>query len=349
MAFPLVQHEVALPNRLETRVPVRAAARVAAWLSGRFARAGLGVLFAVTLACRTVAPPPPGPKAPQAPTDGCPPRVALVLGGGGARGFAHVGVLRVLERARIPVEIIVGSSVGSLVGALYAGPWNAQELEGIARRLGRDDFFDFGVHPALFGTGLASGRRIENFVRENLSEDRIERLRIPFAAVATDLDSGNPVVLRAGDVARAVRASCAIPGVFEPVRIEGQLLVDGGLVQNLPVKVARDMGADVVIAVDVTAIGAAKAPRNFVEVILRAVNIVVHAEVEDARRDADVFLAPAVGEVGFIDFDRKLEAIAAGIASATAALPKIRQVLAEWERARDACPAGTGAPLPASR
>ena len=240
----------------------------------------------------------------------------------------------------IPVEIIVGSSVGSLVGALYAGPWNAQELEGIARRLGRDDFFDFGVHPALFGTGLASGRRIEKFVRENLSEDRIERLRIPFAAVATDLDSGNPVVLRAGDVARAVRASCAIPGVFEPVRIEGQLLVDGGLVQNLPVKVARDMGADVVIAVDVTAIGAAKAPRNFVEVILRAVNIVVHAEVEDARRDADVFLAPAVGEVGFIDFDRKLDAIAAGIASATAALPKIRQVLAEWERATRPLPGG---------
>jgi NTE family protein len=255
-------------------------------------------------------------------------------------------VLRVLEGARIPVELIVGSSVGSLVGALYAGPWNAQELERIARRLERDDFFDFGIGPALFGTGLASGRRIEAFVRENLPEDRIERLRIPFAAVATDLGSGRPVVLRAGDVALAVRASCAIPGVFEPVLLDGRLLVDGGVVQNLPVKVAREMGADVVIAVDVTAMGAEKAPRNFVEVILRAVNIVVHAEVEDARRDADVFLAPAVGEVGFIEFDRKLEALAAGIASATAALPRIREVLAAWERSRAGCPAAARGPSP---
>ena len=160
---------------------------------------------------------------------------------------------------------------------------------------------------------------------------KMEDLRIPFAAVATDLDTGSVVVLRAGEIAPAVRASCAIPGVFEPVSRDGRLLVDGGVALNLPVQVARDMGADVVIAADVTALAPRMSrPRNFVEVILRAVNIVVHGEVEQARRDADVLLTPDVGEVGFIDFDRKDEAFAAGAESARAALPRIRAAIAEW-------------------
>jgi NTE family protein len=251
--------------------------------------------------------------------------VALVLGGGGARGFAHVGVIRVLEDAGVPVELIVGSSVGSLIGAFYAGPTNSHALERIARGLERDDIFDFALAPALFGTGLASGDRLERFVREHLAVDRIEDLRIPYAAIATDLDTGETVVLRSGDVARAVRASSAIPGVFEPVRIDERLLVDGAVSRNLPVQIARDMGADVVIAVDVTAIDTrALPPSNFVEVILRAVNIVVHAEVEEARRNADVLVVPNVGRVGFIDFDRKDEAIAAGLEAAREALPRIR-------------------------
>jgi NTE family protein len=254
--------------------------------------------------------------------------VALVLGGGGAGGFAHVGVIRVLEDAGVPVELIVGSSVGSLIGAFYAGPTNSYALERIARGLDRDDIFDFSLAPALFGTGLASGDRLEQFVRNHLAVERIDDLRIPYAAVATDLDTGETVVLRSGDIARAVRASSAIPGVFEPVRIDGRLLVDGAVSRNLPVGVARGMGADVVIAVDVTAIDPkARPPSNFIEVILRAVNIVVHAETEDARADADVLLTPDVRSVGFIDFDRKNEAIAAGIEAARAALPRIREVV----------------------
>jgi NTE family protein len=288
-------------------------------------RAAIAILVAFALAgCRTTRPPP-IPDVPPAPVDGEPPLVALVLGGGGARGFAHVGVIRVLEDAGVPVELIVGSSVGSLIGAFYAGPTNSYALERIARGLERDDIFDFGLAPALFGNGLASGDRLEAFVRKHTSADRIEALRIPYAAVATDLDTGETVVLRSGDVARAVRASSAIPGVFEPVRIDGRLLVDGAVSRNLPVAIAREMGADVVIAVDVTAIDTkARPPGNFVEVILRAVNIVVHAEVEAAREDADVLLTPEVGRVGFIDFDRKDEAIAAGIEAARAALPRIR-------------------------
>jgi NTE family protein len=287
------------------------------------------LLLAALLACRTPAPPR-LPDLALAPADDLPPRVALVLGGGGARGLAYAGVLRVLEEEGIPVEMIVGSSVGSLVGALYASGANRFALDRIAHEVDRDVFFDFGLAPALFGTGLATGERLERFVRTH-APGRIEDLRIPFAAVATDLDTGDVVVLRTGDIGAAVRASCAIPGVFEPVSQSGRLLVDGGVALNLPVRVARDMGADVVIAVDVTALAAkARPPRNFVEVILRAVNIVVHGEVEQARRDADVLLTPDVGEVGFIDFDRKDEAIAAGAESARAALPQVRAAIAAW-------------------
>jgi NTE family protein len=289
------------------------------------------LVVALCVACRTAAPPAARPELSPAPVDGKPPVVGLVLGGGGARGFAHVGVLRVLEQNGVPVELIVGTSVGSLVGAFYAGDTDSRELERVARTLERRDLFDFGIAPALFGTGLASGDRLERFVREHATSERIEGLRIPYAAVATDLDSGQVVVLRSGDLARAVRASSAIPGVFQPVEIDGRLLVDGGVAQNLPVRVARSMGADIVIAVDVTAIGAAdRPPRNFVEVILRAVNIVVHREVADARRDADVLITPEVGPIGFIDFDRKVEAMAGGIAAATAAMPRIRRALEEW-------------------
>jgi NTE family protein len=300
----------------------------------RVPNAALAVALALSLAaCRTAAPAR-IPDVPPAPVDAHAPRVGLVLGGGGARGFAHVGVIRVLEDAGVPVELIVGTSVGSLVGAFYADDTNSYALEAIARGLDRDDLFDFGLRPALFGTGLASGRRLERFVRDHLRVDRIEALRIPYAAVATDLDSGETVVLRSGDVARAVRASSAIPGVFEPVLVDGRLLVDGAVARNLPVEVARAMGADVVIAVDVTAFGGEGNPKNFVEVILRAVNIVVHAEVEQARRDADVLVAPDVRHVGFIDFDRKNEAIAAGVEAARAALPEIRAAVEGWRPGR---------------
>jgi NTE family protein len=307
--------------------------------------AAVSVLLAALAGCRTPAPPP-LPAIPPAPADDVPPRVALVLGGGGARGFAYVGVIRVLEDARIPVEMIVGSSVGSLVGALYATRGtNSYALERIARDLRREDFFDFAVAPALFGTGLATGERLERFVRAH-APGAVEDLRIPFAAVATDLDTGDAVVLRQGEIAPAVRASCAIPGVFEPVKLRGRLLVDGGVALNLPVRVAREMGADVVIAADVTALAAAAPPpKNFVEVILRAVNIVVHGESDRARKDADVLLAPDVGEVGFIDFDQKDAAIASGEESARAAVPRIRAVIDAWRPRRHAESPRAGTPV----
>ncbi|HET8541124.1 MAG TPA: patatin-like phospholipase family protein [Anaeromyxobacter sp.] len=299
-------------------------------------RLPLAAALAVALvACRTAPPiPPAAGERPQAPRDDRPPRVALVLGGGAARGFAHVGVLRVLEDEEIPIELVVGTSVGSLVGALYADGHDARALEALARDLDRDDFFDFGLGPALFGLGLASGTRLERWTADHLRARNIEQLAIPYAAVATDLDDGSVVVLRRGDVARAVRASSAIPGVFEPVLLDGRLLVDGGVVANLPVQVARALGADVVVAVDVTEVTGKAEPSSFVEVVMRAVTILTHEGVAEAARAADVVVAPAVGDVGLLDFAAKDRAIAAGAAAARAKVPAIREVLAAFRKAR---------------
>jgi NTE family protein len=288
-------------------------------------------LVAALAACRSVPTIPPELRAlPQAPRDDRAPRVGLVLGGGAARGLAHVGVLRVLEDAGIPVELVVGTSVGSLVGALYADGHNARALEHLARDLDRGDFFDFGLAPALFGTGLARGARLERWVRDHLRAGRVEDLAIRYAAVATDLDDGSAVVLARGDVARAVRASSAIPGVFEPVELDGRLLVDGGVVANLPVTVARQLGADVVIAVDVTEVSGKAKPSSFVEVLLRAVTILTHEGVERSALASDVLVAPAVGDVDLLDFDAKDRTIAAGVAAAREKLPEIRRAVEGW-------------------
>jgi NTE family protein len=293
----------------------------------------MALLLAVAIAaCRSVPTIPQEVRnLPQAPRDDHPPKVALVLGGGAARGFAHIGVLRVLEDARIPVELIVGTSVGALVGALYADGYNARELEHLSRDLDRGDFFDFGIAPALFGTGLARGERLERWARDHLRTRRIEQLAIPYAAVATDLDDGSVVVIGRGDVARAIRASSAIPGVFEPVELDRRLLVDGGVVANLPVTIARDLGADVVIAVDVTEVSGKARPSSFVEVVMRAVTILTHEGVQESARAANVLVAPAVGGVGLLDFEAKDRAIAAGAAAAREKLPQIRNVVEGWK------------------
>lgn len=176
-------------------------------------------------------------------------RVGLALGSGGARGAAHVGVLKVLEREGIKVSAIAGTSIGAMVGGAYAAgiPLSRIEEEWLttSRRKLLRSFL-----PTFPRTGLSSGAGLRRYLREILGDVRIEELPIPFAAVATDLDTGEAVVLRSGPLVEAIRASTAIPGVFQPVRWEGRLLVDGGMVEPLPVRVCRELGADIVIAVD---------------------------------------------------------------------------------------------------
>ena len=266
------------------------------------------------------------PTAPQLPR----PKIALVLGGGAARGFAHVGVIRALEQEKIPIDMIVGTSVGSLIGAIYASDLNSFELEWTAFSLEKDNVFDFTVFSAFTTMGPVKGDRIEEFVKAKVSVANIEDLKIPFAAVATDLNRGTRVVLDHGPVARAVRASSAIPGVFNPVEHQGRLLVDGGVVDNIPISVAREKGADVVIAVDISENVINFNITNLIDVVLQSVNIMFSENVGFRKRDADVLIAPSVGNVAMLDFTQKKRCMQAGIEAAQKAMPEIRKKIEEW-------------------
>lgn len=251
-----------------------------------------------------------------------------MLGGGAGRGFAHIGVIRVLEQEKIPIDLIVGTSVGSLIGALYADHANSLELEWAAFLLDRGDIFDYSLLSASMGPVV--GHKLEAFVARNVGATTIEQLKIPFAAVATDLNRGTRVVLDRGPVARAVRASCAIPGVFQPVSHQGRLLVDGGVVDNMPIGVARAKGADIVIAVDISESVTNFNITNVFDVTLQSVAIMFKANVERLKNDADVLIAPAVEGVGIADFSQKKYLMQAGIDATQRALPDIRQAIENW-------------------
>jgi NTE family protein len=260
------------------------------------------------------------------------PKIALVLGGGAARGFAHVGVIRVLEQEKIPIDMIVGTSVGSLIGAIYAHDMNSFELEWTAFSLEKDNLFDYTIFSAITGMGPVKGDKLEEFVKTKVPAANIENLKLPFAAVATDLNRGTRVVIDHGSVARAVRASSAIPGVFNPVEHQGRLLVDGGVVDNIPISVAREKGADIVIAVDISENVVNFNITNVVDVMLQAVTIITSENTKYKKKDADVLIAPAVGDVGMLDFTQKKRCMQAGIEAAQKVVPEIKKKIAEWEK-----------------
>jgi len=260
------------------------------------------------------------------------PKIALVLGGGAARGFAHVGVIRALEQEKIPIDMVVGTSVGSLIGAIYASDVNSFELEWTAFSLEKDDLFDYGILTVIAGMGVAKGEKLEAFVKSKVLVPNIENLKITFAAVATDLNLGTRVVLDKGSVAKAVRASSAIPGVFNPVDYQGKLLVDGGLIDNIPISVAKERGADLVIAVDISENVINYNISNLVDVILQAVTIMAFENVKHTRKEADVLISPAVGDVGMLDFTQKKRCMLAGIDAAQKAIPEIKKKIEDWER-----------------
>ncbi len=262
------------------------------------------------------------------------PKVALVLGGGAARGFAHIGVIRALEQEKIPIDLVVGTSVGSLIGAIYAADRNSFELEWTAFTLAKDDLFDYGLFNALAGMGVAKGEKLEGFVRSRIPVANIEELKIPFAAVAADLNRGSLVVLNSGPVGRAVRASSAIPGVFQPVEHQGKLLVDGGIIDNVPVSVARQLGADIVIAVDIGKQVSNFNIDNIIDVMLQAITIMGAENARTKKVAADVLIAPNVGDLGMLDFTQKKRCMQAGIEATQQALPEIREKIRAWQDAR---------------
>ncbi len=268
---------------------------------------------------------PPGAEAPK-------PKIALVLGGGAARGFAHIGVIRTLEQEKIPIDMIVGTSVGSLIGAIYAADMNSFDLEWTAFTLEKDDVFDYAILSAITSMGPVKGDKLEAFVRNKVAVANIENLKLPFAAVATDLNRGTRVVLDRGPVASAVRASSSIPGVFNPVELQGRLLVDGGVVDNIPIDVAREKGADIVIAVDISENVTNFNITNVVDVMLQSVSIIMNENTKQKKKDADVLVTPSVGNVAMLDFTQKKKCMQAGIEAAQRAIPEIREKIEAWER-----------------
>lgn len=288
----------------------------------------LGASLVVVPGCATSAAsrsaPPPVPDVPRR---DAPPRVGIALGGGGARGFAEIGVLRVLEQEKIPVDVVVGTSVGSLIGALYADSGRVLDAEFLAVSVQEEDLFDYKALALLSG-GFVKGERLERFLDTRLKSKVIEKMALPYAAVAVDLRTGRTVTFDRGSIARAVHASCAIPGVFVPVQEDGTTYVDGGVTDPIPVDVAREKGADVVIAVAIQATASGEAPRTPIDVALQAVTI-MSAEIGRLRaREADVVITPDVSGIRFDDFTQKKRLIEAGEAAARAQLPAIRAAIA---------------------
>lgn len=256
------------------------------------------------------------------------PLVALALGSGGARGFAHIGVIKALEEAGIVPDIVTGSSSGAVVAALYASGRQARELEEIALGLERGDLVDY----ALFGNGWVKGEALQDFVNRMVNGRPIERLARPFAVIATEARSGRMVVFNRGDTGVAVRASASVPRIFVPPVINGEEYVDGGLSAPVPVKVARAMGADVVIAVDVSWFAQARTRRP--DEMARYSRSERYVRYGDELETADVVIVPRTARTRMLDFDHKETNIAAGEAAGREAMPQLREALARAAASR---------------
>jgi NTE family protein len=250
------------------------------------------------------------------------PRIGVALGGGFARGIAHLGVLKVLEQEGIKVEFLAGTSAGAMLAIAYASGHGIPEIVAQARAT---RFKDFG-NWKLSWMGLASNQKLEHYPRKYLGVSNFEDLKIPLAIAATDLGTGEPVYFSRGPLGPALRASCAYPGMFVPVEVEGHTLVDGFLAAPVPVDAVRSLGADIVIAVFLEAANNRK-PESIVDVIGLSFAILQrHADME-WRRAADVIVEPKVKNFLWDDFEKTSELIAAGETAARAALPKIRAAL----------------------
>ena len=254
--------------------------------------------------------------------------LGLALGGGFARGFAHLGVLQVLEQHKIPISHIAGTSVGSILGAAYASGAPLARIIETCRALRFRDIARWRVSRL----GLASNQRLADLIERVFDSRQFEDLRIPLAVVATDLTSGDPVVFTQGNLVDAIRASCAFPGLFEPVKIGTRCLADGGLVAPVPTRAARELGAAVVLGVSVgMQDGHRGAPTNIFQVVSRAVSAAQKHQLEVWERHADLVLRPDVQSLAWDDFDRADEAIAAGAAAMGRALPRIEKLLGQKE------------------
>jgi len=279
-------------------------------------------------------PPRPPAEAPAAITKPAPEivvppaRIALVLGGGAAKGFAHIGVIKVLEAQSIKADIVAGTSVGSLVAALHGSGLDGFELQRLALEMKESMVSDW----SLPDRGFFRGEALQDYVNRAVHNKTIEQLTRKVAIVATDLRSGHEVVFERGDTGLAVRASSSVPGVFQPARIGGREYVDGGLVSPVPVKVARRLGADLVIAVDISTRPGDRPVRDTVDMLLRTFVIMGNALADIELRDADVVIRPETSGLSVTDFESRHLAILEGERAALVAMPDIKRKLAEREQ-----------------
>ena len=291
-------------------------------------RALLGTALAAALsACQTPPPAPPVASPPPllpSPKVLRPPRIGLALGGGAARGFAHIGVIQVLEEAGIRPDLVVGTSAGSLVAALYAAGRPGAELARVALAMDESAITDWSFP----GRGLIRGEALARYVREQTGGKTIEQLPLPLGIVATDLDSGLPMLFQRGDVGMAVRASSAVPAVFQPVKIGSREYVDGGLVSPVPVRFARQMGAELVIAVDISSPPDGNATGDPFKMLLQTFAIMGKSINQFELKDADIVVRPLLAGVSSADFTARKRAIEAGRAAGLAALAGLRARIA---------------------
>jgi NTE family protein len=254
-------------------------------------------------------------------------KIGLALGGGAARGFAHIGVIKALEAQGIVPDIVVGTSAGSLVGALYAAGNNGFALHKLALDMDEAAISDWSVPLFAKSTGVLKGEALQNYVNRSVNNLPLEKMKIAFGAVATDLNSGLPVLFQRGNTGLAVRASSAVPSVFQPVSIGNRFYVDGGLVSPVPVRFARQMGADFVIAVNISAQPDAQPSSSAMDVLLQTFAIMGQSINHYELKDADIVIQPRLGSMKGNDFPGRNLAILAGEQAAVLVMPEIRQKL----------------------
>lgn len=253
------------------------------------------------------------------------PTIGLALGSGASRGLAHIGVIRALQEAEIPIDMIAGTSAGALIGALYCSGIDLRVMEKIAEEIPRKDLLDLSVPR----TGFIKGTRIESLIKLLTRGGKIEDLPIPFRAVATDLAKGEEVVFDRGYIYKAVRASISIPGVFTPVYMDNKVLVDGGIINRVPVDVARKMGADIVIGVDVGFSCNKGNTESIFDVLFKSIDIMQKELLKNRIIDADVLIKPYLPYIDPSRFDQVYECTAEGYSITMNAIKKIKRLVCE--------------------
>jgi NTE family protein len=260
------------------------------------------------------------------------PRIALVLGGGGARGFAHIGILKVFEEEKIPVDLVAGTSIGAIIGAMYCAGVSIDKIENISKNTGWNEISNIsqaGILKLFIAESLLSSERLEKYLRDNMGNVQFHELKRPFACVATDLITGEKIIMREGDVAVAARASSTIPGIFAPVEYRHRFLIDGGLNDNIPTDVAKLMGADFVVTVAISANYTKNSISNVFTTLIQAIYIQGKLFDQEHLKLSDYTINPQVNDISAVDLGSSKECIEAGTLAARKAVAGLKKKLLE--------------------